>query len=357
MLSEIVYVFVGNCFQHFEAHRDTVTAVDFTRVDGSCFVTASYDGACRIYDLLLGKCLRSVMHPFGEQNPPVGYARFSPNGRYLLASYLNSTIKLWDFTNLKATSVRTYVGHVNERFSVPCAFVAAPVNFSPPVNKHTTTPVSAQRRTARASLSVNVDAPGEFSPIMTSNQCYNQQRRTQWVVSGTENGEMVWWHVQSRALACRTPCYAEDDYKHVAVQTLSSGRTSSRRMMSDSNLHAAGNAGLSCFRSLADIADTPSFNFNMCNSAFFDKFAQTHLVDNLRRKASPMITTNAVSAESFTSMTNGRESSAANSNNSPTAPSKVVVGLSAHPRAPFVATALRQNPHIRVWRFDSTFSS
>lgn len=144
----------GDCLQYFEAHRDLVSSVDFTRDDGSCFMTASYDGACRIYDLLLGKCLRTILHPLDQSNPPVGYARFSPNGRYLLASYLNSTIRLWDFTNTCAKPVKTYrEGYSNRGYSIPFQFVRS-----------------------------------------------GGDRRTKWIVSGTDTGRLVTWDFQTREL-------------------------------------------------------------------------------------------------------------------------------------------------------------
>lgn len=43
-----------------------------------------------------------------ETNPPLGYARFAPNGRYIMTCSLDSKIKLWDFDALKL--LKTYDG-------------------------------------------------------------------------------------------------------------------------------------------------------------------------------------------------------------------------------------------------------
>ena len=43
-----------------------------------------------------------------DTNPPLGYARFAPNGRYIMTCSLDSRIKLWDFDALKL--LKTYDG-------------------------------------------------------------------------------------------------------------------------------------------------------------------------------------------------------------------------------------------------------
>jgi COMPASS component SWD3 len=76
----------------------------------------------RLWDLSTGQCLKTVV---GETNPPVYAALimnmmlrqrvcrssvlFSPNGKYLLAASLDSTLRLWDYMQEKA--VKIYSGH------------------------------------------------------------------------------------------------------------------------------------------------------------------------------------------------------------------------------------------------------
>lgn len=54
--------------------------VDFNR-DGTLIVSSSYDGLCRIWNADTGHCLKTVLD---DNNPPVSFVKFSPNGRYIL---------------------------------------------------------------------------------------------------------------------------------------------------------------------------------------------------------------------------------------------------------------------------------
>lgn len=76
-----------------------------------------------------------------DENPPVSFVKFSPNGKYILAATLDSTLKLWDFNKGKVCSIilislkfnviisrcvilhvlqclKTYQGHVNEKYCI-----------------------------------------------------------------------------------------------------------------------------------------------------------------------------------------------------------------------------------------------
>uniref|UniRef100_A0A8C4PLU3 WD repeat domain 5 n=1 Tax=Equus asinus TaxID=9793 RepID=A0A8C4PLU3_EQUAS len=125
----------GKCLKTLPAHSDPVSAVHFNR-DGSLIVSSSYDGLCRIWDTASGQCLKTLI-VFGtsrrvrrppvrsgqaqvprgdDDNPPVSFVKFSPNGKYILAATLDNTLKLWDYS--KGKCLKTYTGHKNEKYCI-----------------------------------------------------------------------------------------------------------------------------------------------------------------------------------------------------------------------------------------------
>lgn len=76
-------------------------------------MSSSYDGLCRIWDTASGQCLKTLID---DDNPPVSFVKFSPNGKYILAATLDNTLKLWDYS--KGKCLKTYTGHKNERYCI-----------------------------------------------------------------------------------------------------------------------------------------------------------------------------------------------------------------------------------------------
>lgn len=99
-------------------------------------------GLCRIWDADNGTCGRTLID---DENPPVSFVRFTPNGKYLLMGTLNNTLRLWDYVQNK-----------------PCA---APRRPAPPRAARPRRPSNLARRFAtrlapgRASRGVNVSCP------------------------------------------------------------------------------------------------------------------------------------------------------------------------------------------------------
>lgn len=67
----------------------------------------------RIWDTASGQCLKTLID---DDNPPVSFVKFSPNGKYILAATLDNTLKLWDYS--KGKCLKTYTGHRNEKFCI-----------------------------------------------------------------------------------------------------------------------------------------------------------------------------------------------------------------------------------------------
>ena len=112
----------GDCVSTLPAHSDPVTAVSFNR-DGTCVSSASHDGLVRIWDVATGECLKTI---YAAGNPPVSAVTYSPNGKYLLAGTLDSTLRLWPVTQTGSHQcAKTYHGHhVNTKYSVVAGFTA-----------------------------------------------------------------------------------------------------------------------------------------------------------------------------------------------------------------------------------------
>ena len=67
----------------------------------------------RIWDTTSGQCLKTLID---DDNPPVSFVKFSPNGKYILAATLDNTLKLWDYS--KGKCLKTYTGHKNEKYCI-----------------------------------------------------------------------------------------------------------------------------------------------------------------------------------------------------------------------------------------------
>uniref|UniRef100_A0A3B3S5B9 WD repeat domain 5 n=1 Tax=Paramormyrops kingsleyae TaxID=1676925 RepID=A0A3B3S5B9_9TELE len=105
----------GKCLKTLPAHSDPVSAVHFNR-DGSLIVSSSYDGLwCTDWAFRVLRC-RFFLSLTDDDNPPVSFVKFSPNGKYILAATLDNTLKLWDYS--KGKCLKTYTGHKNEKYCV-----------------------------------------------------------------------------------------------------------------------------------------------------------------------------------------------------------------------------------------------
>lgn len=78
----------GKCLKVLPAHSDPVTAVDINR-EGSMIVSSSYDGLCRVWDTNTGHCMKTLID---DENPPVSFVKFSPNGKYILVGTLDNNL-------------------------------------------------------------------------------------------------------------------------------------------------------------------------------------------------------------------------------------------------------------------------
>lgn len=102
----------GRVMRNLPAHSDPVGGVDFLR-DGSMVCSCANDGLIRIWDSGTGQCLKTLVD---EGRRPVTAVRFTPNGKFVLAWTLDNCIRLWRY--IEGVCVKTYLGHVNKEFSL-----------------------------------------------------------------------------------------------------------------------------------------------------------------------------------------------------------------------------------------------
>ncbi|CBI28701.3 unnamed protein product, partial [Vitis vinifera] len=93
-----------------------VTSVYFNR-DGSLIVSGSHDGSCKIWASDTGALLKTLIE---DNGPAISFAKFSPNGKYILVATLDDTLKLWNYSTGK--SLKIYTGHVNKVYCIASAF-------------------------------------------------------------------------------------------------------------------------------------------------------------------------------------------------------------------------------------------
>lgn len=96
------------------------------------------------------------------------HARFSPNGKFILCSTMDSTIRLWNYHTGRV--LKTYTGHRNEGF---CIF-------------------SCFRYVVWVSL-------GEFCRT-DKGDLFRSFTGGKWIVSGSEDGKVVLWDLQTREI-------------------------------------------------------------------------------------------------------------------------------------------------------------
>jgi COMPASS component SWD3 len=113
----------GKCLKTLPVHAEAVTAVDFCAQKPDIFITGSYDGLCRMWNVK-SQCIATILE---EHPPPVAFARFAPNGKFVLTSNLDSAIRLFDVDKREiyphGKKKKVFRGHVNRKHSLFAAFL------------------------------------------------------------------------------------------------------------------------------------------------------------------------------------------------------------------------------------------
>ncbi|TKR95558.1 hypothetical protein L596_009709 [Steinernema carpocapsae] len=104
----------GRCIRELQGHKEPLSAASFNH-DGTLICTSSHDGFVNLWDTTSGKCAKTVLGNHDDTaGISCGFSKFSPNGRYIMASKQDSNIYLIDIKKDKI--VKRYTGHKNEQF-------------------------------------------------------------------------------------------------------------------------------------------------------------------------------------------------------------------------------------------------
>ncbi|RUS18959.1 WD40-repeat-containing domain protein [Endogone sp. FLAS-F59071] len=115
----------GETVKVLKGHTNYVFCVNYNP-QSNLIVSGSFDESIkiwdvkkggRIWDTATGQCLKTLVD---DDNPPVSFVKFSPNGKYILASTQDNTIRLWNYHTGKC--LKTYKGHDNNKYCVFASF-------------------------------------------------------------------------------------------------------------------------------------------------------------------------------------------------------------------------------------------
>ncbi|KAG6434969.1 hypothetical protein SASPL_106614 [Salvia splendens] len=106
----------GKAVHVIRAHTMPVTSASFNR-DGNLIVSGSHDGSCKVWDADTGAWVKTLID---VTVPAVSFAKFSPNGKFVLVATLDDNLKLWNHAAGK--SMRLYTGHTNRVYCITPTF-------------------------------------------------------------------------------------------------------------------------------------------------------------------------------------------------------------------------------------------
>ncbi|CAO2598198.1 WD repeat-containing protein 5 [Lemmus lemmus] len=103
----------GKCLKTLKGHSNYVFCCNFNP-QSNLIVSGSFDESVRIWDVKTGKCLKTLPD---DDNPPVSFVKFSPNGKYILAATLDKNTGA-NNVHPPFQCLKTYTGHKNEKYCI-----------------------------------------------------------------------------------------------------------------------------------------------------------------------------------------------------------------------------------------------
>ncbi|WVR04444.1 hypothetical protein IAU60_001447 [Kwoniella sp. DSM 27419] len=179
----------GKPLRVLPAHADAIWCVGWDG-EGGMVLTASADGLIRLWDANSGQCLKTIDN---DTNSPVSFACFTPSSYFLLSSTLSSTLRIYNIHTSKVLkTLRAPNIYTSEKYPCPAVVFAAPT-VDPPIP-------NGQQATNGDENAMEVDVSGaEFTVQSGTNPPGGKlDRPDAWIVSGSENGKLVIWDLQSK---------------------------------------------------------------------------------------------------------------------------------------------------------------
>jgi len=90
--------------EDLESNTSPITSISFSS-DGKQFLTSSYDGNVRLWDVITGRVIRT----FSAEPDFIWVAEFSPNGKQFLTNSFDDNIRLWDFETGRLWLIRNFL--------------------------------------------------------------------------------------------------------------------------------------------------------------------------------------------------------------------------------------------------------
>eukprot|EP01041_Mallomonas_annulata_P007553 gene7553-15484_t len=115
----------NHCIYSIRAHASPVVALDING-NGDEFISGGTNGVIRVWDMCNGYCKKTVAV---TNSPAISSLRYSPNGKYVLCSTLDSTHRILDIDSDSSNAINAqpsvlceYSSHKNENFSINSLF-------------------------------------------------------------------------------------------------------------------------------------------------------------------------------------------------------------------------------------------
>ena len=143
------------------AHPEPITSIDISR-DSTVISSSSYDCYVRLWDVIKGACIKTMMADAGSIDP-ISFCRMNPKtSEYMLFGSMNNTMGLYNYQN---DLLKSYKGHSNTLYQIDAKFVK------------------------------------------------NKKTGRDMILSGSEDGHVYGWDLNSQNLQIRLPIITDQSFK------------------------------------------------------------------------------------------------------------------------------------------------